>query len=734
LDQFKRNLRSANDGKDFKEEYLEEIYRAIKIREIIMPDEHDNDESFEYAWKGLLMKFGHSGDLSLDKSKLYDKYLFENSWLPIITTLSFVFATATDDTVVARIITGFIQAANIAERHSIHGVIDRIIENLSIISTLSSGDLSVPSTNLEIQIEGDGSITVSDLSVPFGSDFKAQMATVTLFRIARACTGMIGQRGWNLIFPTMANLYLYDLIKPSSLFAKSTLSTSTLPLTKPQYIFKRSRAGRDVGLFSTISSYLAGYNDGPQEPSDEEVDATYSAIDCVNSCEIGEFFTSISNLDDKNFVDVVDILISKVPKLIGNSDSVIETFSPTALYFLEMAVRLAMRDSASVEMVGAKVQAALYVYIMKSDGLPDYFLSKIIFYILSLLKQANDEFVEDLDMILKSISQLDENFLRSSGPILLTTLLDLADGGWSEKHSICSPHYFYILSILAQNRQCSQEIYKFLTDIVRRAGSYINHDNIKGLIDILGQIASVNLEETKKLPPKERDIEVKKSQKALDTMFALGNLISERANFQGENSTFLDYIDGISKQCANPNTTVRSHAIGYLQRIMLAPDLKFEKDQTWLDIFDRVLFPLIQKLLKPEIYELDPKGMAVTRLQCATLLCKVFLAFIVNTKYDKLILKLWVQLLETLDRLLNSGQRDSLNESVVEALKNVLLVLGSSEFGADAEFWEQTWKHIDSFLPGLREELFPEAKNEGKDGEGTEGSEIVEGNNEDKKS
>ncbi|ANB12275.1 Arf family guanine nucleotide exchange factor GEA2 [Sugiyamaella lignohabitans] len=295
LDQFKRNLRGANDGKDFSPQFLEDIYNTIKAREIIMPDEHDNDETFDYAWRNLLLKTSQAGKLLTNSDIVYDRYMFEVSWKPIVTTLSFIFATATDDTVFSRVITGFNQIAQIATHYQLVDVIDHIIACLSRISTLSVGDLSAPTNKNEIVIEDEKEdrIIVSELSVPFGMDFKCQMASVTLFKIVKSCTGSI-RNGWQDLVPAFTNLYLYDMIEPVIVTdLTSTYGLSTLARVEPRYSFKRGKAGRDVGLLSTLSSYLTGYSDSPPEPSDEEVDATLCAIDCINSCGVNDILTKL---------------------------------------------------------------------------------------------------------------------------------------------------------------------------------------------------------------------------------------------------------------------------------------------------------------------------------------------------------------------------------------------------------------------------------------------------------
>ena len=89
------------------------------------------------------------------------------------------------------------------------------------------------------------------------------------------------------------------------------------------------------------------------------------------------------------------------------------------------------------------------------------------------------------------------------------------------------------------------------------------------------------------------------------------------------------------------------------------------------------------------------------------------------------VLDLWITILSVMDRLMNSGQSDTLVEAVPESLKNILLVMSSggymvppssSDDRLEAEvqtpqqkqIWTETWTRLDRFLPGLMPELFPE--------------------------
>ncbi|KAK3059705.1 hypothetical protein LTS18_010233, partial [Coniosporium uncinatum] len=149
----------------------------------------------------------------------------------------------------------------------------------------------------------------------------------------------------------------------------------------------------------------------------------------------------------------------------------------------------------------------------------------------------------------------------------------------------------------------------------------------------------------------------------------------------------------------------------------------------WTAIFGDVLFPLITQLLKPEVYQSDAQGMAETRVQAATLLCKIFLNYMVLlAEWDGMV-GLWLGIVDVLERLMRSGQGGGMEESVEEGVKNVLLVMSAQgilklpkgegedgdQEGDGGELWDKTWARLDRFLPGLMQELFPKEAEKAKE-------------------
>ncbi|KAG1891871.1 FACT complex subunit-domain-containing protein [Suillus fuscotomentosus] len=79
IEDYQRNLRGVNDGTNFSPEFLvggflllkiygvhsqqQSVYDSICKREIVMPEEHTGQLSFEYAWKELLTRSRQSGKL-----------------------------------------------------------------------------------------------------------------------------------------------------------------------------------------------------------------------------------------------------------------------------------------------------------------------------------------------------------------------------------------------------------------------------------------------------------------------------------------------------------------------------------------------------------------------------------------------------------------------------------------------------------------------------------------------
>ncbi|KAH9528829.1 G-box binding factor, partial [Dermatophagoides farinae] len=131
------------------------------------------------------------------------------------------------------------------------------------------------------------------------------------------------------------------------------------------------------------------------------------------------------------------------------------------------------------------------------------------------------------------------------------------------------------------------------------------------------------------------------------------------------NTIWCPLLQAIAFFCCDCRRPVRTCAFTFLQRTLLLHDLQVLNANQWESCFNKVLFPLLSKLLEP-INMCDPIGMDETRMRTTNLLCK--------------------------------------KEAIPESLKNILLVMKTA--GCFNETLASiTWDRINKFLPNLYRDL-----------------------------
>ncbi|KAK5164735.1 hypothetical protein LTR04_001630, partial [Oleoguttula sp. CCFEE 6159] len=380
---FSRNLRSVNGGKDFDPEYLQAIFDSIKTREIILPEEHDNKHAYDHAWKELLVKTQSATDLVICDTNIFDADMFSATWKPVIATLTYVFMSATDDAVFSRVVTGFDQCAQIAAKYGLSDALDHIIFCLSSISTLAPEIPPSTALNTEVQAgeAGEKTIMVSETAVRFGRDFKAQLATVVLFRVVTGHESTV-REGWTHIVRII-----------------------------PAQVIERGDRPSEGSLFSAFTTYVSSFaNDEPPEPSGQEIEYTLCTVDCIHACSFEDIYENISHMPLDSLKSLVSSLISQIPE--DNSPRVIvvkpelpapspvrpngqkprlntPAYDPRLAYVLELATILALRDRETIESLGKEVADALQTVIRDASSVHPVVVSRAAYYLLSLLRTSN---------------------------------------------------------------------------------------------------------------------------------------------------------------------------------------------------------------------------------------------------------------------------------------------------------------------------------------------------------
>ncbi|KAI8975006.1 hypothetical protein BDB01DRAFT_728565 [Pilobolus umbonatus] len=350
VDQYVRNVRGVNNNGDFPREYLSEIYQAIQEDEILMPEEHEGLLGFNYAWKQLQHRSAMSGPYIQCVTSSYDKTVFELAWKPIVAAISYAFSTAQDDDTLQKAITGFRHCATLAAQFELYDVFDSIVTNLAAMTGLlenANGNNSVPDPIVDVAGQ---KYVVSKLAVRFGRNYKGQLAAVVVFAIVTR-HGNTVRKSWSKILQIIKNLFLNSLLPSSMLQVEDFLSgTTSIPLKPKSPKPQKESNRRDGSLLSTLSSYLLSPYSSDEsyyrDPTEDEVESTMCAVDCVTACKLEELFSDISNLD----TETLKSLLSSI-RAVGYDEAAMKkavitiTYDPATVLFLELIITIVVRNS-----------------------------------------------------------------------------------------------------------------------------------------------------------------------------------------------------------------------------------------------------------------------------------------------------------------------------------------------------------------------------------------------------
>jgi golgi-specific brefeldin A-resistance guanine nucleotide exchange factor 1 len=400
---FAKNLRGVNAGQNFDPDYLNAIYDSIKQDEIILPDEHDNKHAFDYAWRELLLKTTSAGDLVPCDTNAYDADMFEATWRPIVATLCYVFMQASDDAVFSRVVNGFDQCAQIAARYGLVAAYDRIVYSLCRISSLTTDKTTA--LNTEVQA-GKKTVMVSELAVHFGRDFRAQLATVLLFRILRGNESVL-QNSWADVIQIFVNLFVNSLVKFPPADVK-LFDLPPIPLQQSSQLIDRDSRANDSGILFAFTSYLSSYAAGdPPEPTDEELENTLCTVDCIKACETDEVLQNILNLPIEVTPPLVNLILSQLPDKSppivivkpdrpspqangqgGSTYAPALAYQPGMIFLLELATGLVTRDAATITAGGESLTACLQSLVRDAANLHPLVSTRVVHYLLRLLQAS----------------------------------------------------------------------------------------------------------------------------------------------------------------------------------------------------------------------------------------------------------------------------------------------------------------------------------------------------------
>ncbi|XP_062852209.1 Golgi-specific brefeldin A-resistance guanine nucleotide exchange factor 1 isoform X5 [Trichomycterus rosablanca] len=334
VEQFKKNLKGVNGGKDFDQDMLEDIYNAIKNEEIVMPEEQKGLVKENYVWSVLLHRGATPEGIFLHVSPgSYDHELFTMTWGPTIAALSYVFDKSLEDTIIQKAIAGFRKCAMIAAHYGFSDVFDNLIISLCKFTTLSSE-------------------SVENLPTMFGSNAKAQVAAKTVFNLSHR-HGDILREGWKNIMDAMLQLFRAELLPKSMVEVEDFVEPNgKIPLQREETPANRGESAV-LSFVNWLTLSGGAEQSGLRGPSTENQEAKQAALLCIKHCDPEKLITESKFLQLESLQELMKALISVTPDE--------ETYDEEdAAFCLEMLLRIVLENRDRVSCVWQTVRDHLY--------------------------------------------------------------------------------------------------------------------------------------------------------------------------------------------------------------------------------------------------------------------------------------------------------------------------------------------------------------------------------------
>lgn len=726
LDSYKRNLKGVYGGKDFPDWYLDKIYQSIKDREIIMPEEHHGTEKwFDDVWHNLISsqsKAARNSEVSVAGFDLatwcqFDKLLFETIVDEIIDTLIKVFKEASDDNIITKLMSSVDKCGNICIVYGLTEPIEKLIKNLSQMTTLTEkADLNIiadeyvrseiPITQIKIESKSEP-ITVSEVAVHFGRDFKAQLATVVLFRLIKKPECQVSE-SWSSVMKIILNLFENCLINPNIFteFQKK-IRLQSLPKVKPRYVIQRMKPLKESGILSTFSSFLKGYTDEPPEPTDQEVESTLSTTECVKSVNVAAIFENVSRSSRPQLIKFINIVSNLFPEFSEDSRRYFET-EVMFLFEIQVCFSLIVNESEVTSQVIDKL-----IHYLTSDHLTRKGYIRLCSYLFLLARQGDGSYKEAVLNCINHLASFDKEVISKHGSSLIQTIFSLIDHDSGLNDLVLEEAYWKILRVLGSVPSYADDILSLVESIIKDSPEEITEHNYVSFLGLLDEISSLGavgaqLEQAKELGQDGGDAKHDANDEATRYMIQLSNRSVEMTGELGlvHNRRSYALIQALAHQCFNPCREVRSHAVKALQSSLSS--IEFNEEFTASGIYEYGLFPLMAELVKDEVFNTDLNGFPETHLQILAIVSKTFLQYqtLIGSEEKE---NIWLQIIDSfvsVNQLNAKFQKDEVREPTQEVMKNMLLVLQDDFLNADnVKLWERTWARLEPIYPGMKEAL-----------------------------
>ncbi|CAI4034435.1 hypothetical protein SMKI_10G2260 [Saccharomyces mikatae IFO 1815] len=626
FDDYSNNLRGCYNGGDFPSCYLQKIYTSIKVKEIVMPEEHHGNERwFEDAWNNLISSTSVMTEIQRGfknpVSKLvqvdilqFEKAIFSNVRDIILKTLLDIFAVASSEQISLRILDTIRKCIFInyyfSFDQSFNDIILRLGEMTTLAHTNSKEDHldaeSVPLVEIFVE-DTESKISISCQSIKLGQNFKGQLCTVLYFQILREMRdpSVISTELWSQVIQIILKLFENLMMESNSEFFNNFhtfLKLPELPLPEPDISIRKTKMNRS--LLSTFASYLKG----DEEPSEEDIDFSRKALECIKTSSA---FSSVFENSHIITPKLVEALLSSLVTDRTNENS--PYFEQDLLFLLEIAIIVI--SEAHYEKELGTVIAEHVANISNLDGLTKEAVARFGSYKMFLVSRFNNpqNILNDLiehDFLIKNEIFNTKFYESESGKQVLDSLFKYLEEVKYNEQVLNNVGFWKFLRKLMSTKDSQLIVYQFLEKYIQNGEIFLDDGNFMNILSLLDEMSCAGAvgreweQKCEKLLDNGGGAPVDNPYRSIiDISSRSINITADLLSAVKASNTVLNKteiiaaIQGLAHQCLNPCEELGMQALQELECLLLSPTSQIRSEEVALD-------DLIEAGLLP-IFELD---------------------------------------------------------------------------------------------------------------------------------
>ncbi|KAM0868806.1 hypothetical protein ACQ4PT_041077 [Festuca glaucescens] len=708
---FIRNNRRINGGTDLPRDFLSELFHSICRNEIkTIPEQGAGCSEMSYSrWVDLMWKSKRTSSyIACDSYPFLDNDMFPIMAGPSVAAISVVFDNVEHEEVLTGCIDGFLSVAKLAAFYHLDDILNDLVVALCKFTTLLNNSYA------------------DDPVIAFGVDAKARMATEAVFTIATTYGDHI-RSGWRNIADCILRLHKIGLL-PGCLTGDTgddhESSSDSLPsklgsYTVAPHILPINTPKKTYGLMGRFSQLLYMDAEEPRsQPTEEELAAQRNALETVRKCQIGTIFTESKFLQADSLSNLAGALIQAAGRPQRISSSLDD--EGTAVFCLELLITVTLNNRDRIVLLWQGVYEHI-THIVQSTVMPCNLVEKAVFGLLHICQRLlpyKENLVDDLLKSLQLILKLDARVADAYCENITLEVTRLVKANATHiKSQMGWRTIISLLCVTARHPDASDAGFEALVFIMSE-GAHLSPANLIVSVEASRQFAE------SRLGSAERSVHaLNLMADSVNCLTCWSREVKEAGGeadriLEGIAEMWLRLVQALRKMCTDQREEVRNHALLCLQRCLVVDGISVSSS-AWLMSFD-IIFQLLDELLEiAQTYSpKDFRNMELSLLHAVKLLCKVFLQSLKDLSVQSSFGKLWLEVLDMVEKFMKvklRGRRtEKLHEAIPELLKNILLVmkangiLSKSSAGGANTLWEATWLQVNKITPSLQSEVFPD--------------------------